>query len=175
MFLWFVCTIFIVYFSKFGMTLTDIGETGCMNSPKYYWMLIVENLVKQTWSFCMMLPVGVVLCMLNQYWVFPPLAAIITARRRGMLPTRRCRRSTGISIQQHLSSRAFTKILGRISILVWHSPIHPKYVLWGWSLMILQAAQSWWCCLAEGNQGLPEHGGVLRYQRGSGNCPWNVA
>ena len=44
---------------------------------------------------CMMLPVGVVLCMPGQYRVFPPLAAIIAARRRDMLATRRCRGSIG--------------------------------------------------------------------------------
>ena len=52
-----------------------------------------------------MLPVGVVLCMVGQYPVFPHIAAIIDARRRGMLDTRRCRRCTGISA--HLSSRAW--------------------------------------------------------------------
>ena len=50
----------------------------------------VVKLVKQTFDFCMMLPVGVVLCMLGQYGVFPPLDAIIAARCRGMLATRRC-------------------------------------------------------------------------------------
>ena len=55
--------------------------------------------------FCMMLPVGVVLCMPGQYRVFLPLAAIIAARRHGMLATRRCGHSTGISA--HLYSRAW--------------------------------------------------------------------
>ena len=54
--------------------------------------------------FFMMLPVGAVLCMPGQYWAFLPLAAPIGARRRGMLATRRSRRSTRISAQ--LSSRA---------------------------------------------------------------------
>ena len=53
--------------------------------------------------FCMMLSVGVVLCMPDQYRLFLPLAAIITARHRGMLATRRCRRS--IEISAHLSTR----------------------------------------------------------------------
>ena len=60
----------------------------------------------------MKLAVGVVLCMQDQYGVFPPLAAIIAARRRDMLGTRHCRRSTRISA--HVSSRAeLNKILGR--------------------------------------------------------------
>ena len=55
-----------------------------------------------------------------------------------------------------------------------HGPIHPKYVLWGCSLAILQAAPSWWRCSAEWNQGLSEHGGVA-YHLGSGNYPRNAA
>ena len=43
-------------------------------------MVMMVNLVKQT--FCMMLPV--VLCTPGQYRVFPPIAVIIAARRRGM-------------------------------------------------------------------------------------------
>ena len=46
--------------------------------------------------FCMMLPVGVILYFPGPYRVFPPLAAIIVARRHGMLATRHWRRSTGI-------------------------------------------------------------------------------
>ena len=38
---------------------------------------------------------GVALCMPVQYRIFPPLAAMIAARRRDMLATRRCRRSKG--------------------------------------------------------------------------------
>ena len=60
---------------------------------------------KTSLNFCMMLPVGVVLCMLSPCWVFPPLAAIMVFRRRGMLATRRCRHSTGIS--SNLSCRAW--------------------------------------------------------------------
>ena len=105
-FLCIVCTIlFNVHFGKFVMTFIDIGEIGCMIIPKCHWMVIMVNVVKRTWFFCMMLTVCVVLCMPDQYWVFPPLAAIIAARRRGMLDTRRCRRSVGISAR--LSSRAW--------------------------------------------------------------------
>ena len=84
-------------------TYIDIGKMGCMNILKCHWMVIVVNLVKQTWFFCMMLPVGVVSYMMAQYQVFPPLAAIISVRHHGMLATRRCRCSTGI--YAHLSSR----------------------------------------------------------------------
>ena len=52
--------------------------------------------------------------------------------------------------------------------------IHPKYVLWGCSLVILQTAPSWWRCPAEGYQGLPKHGQVWRYRLGSGNYQRNV-
>ena len=40
--------------------------------------------------------VGVVLCMLGQYQVFPSLAALISTRRRGMLAARCCSNSTEI-------------------------------------------------------------------------------
>ena len=65
-----------------------------------------------------MLPVGVVLCMMGQYWVYPPLAVIIATRRRGMLATMHCRHSTGISA--HLSIRAWRsspRFWGGLSIL----------------------------------------------------------
>ena len=55
-------------------------------------------------NFCMMLSVGVNLCMPGQHQVFPPLTAIIAARHRGMLTTRHCMCYTEISA--HLSSRA---------------------------------------------------------------------
>ena len=84
-----------------------------------HWMVIVVNLAKQTWFFCMMLPVGVVLCMSGQYWVFSPLAGIIAVRCRGMLATRRCRPSTEYSA--HFFSRTWRSspiFRGRLSILV---------------------------------------------------------
>ena len=65
--------------------------------------------------FCMMLPVGAALCIMSQYGVYPPLAAIIVTRLRGMLATRRCRRS--MSISAHSSSSAWwssPKILGQV-------------------------------------------------------------
>ena len=79
------------------------------------------NLAKQT--FCMMLLVGVVLCMLGRYRVSPTLAAIITAGHHDMLATRHCRRSTDISA--HFSSRACRnspKFCGGLSILVIAQP-----------------------------------------------------
>ena len=108
--------------------------------------------------------------------VFPPLNVIITTRRRGMLATWRCRHYTGISA--YLSSRAWqsSPIFGAGCPYWWlHGPIYLKHVLWGHSLAILQAAPSWWYCLAEGNQGLPEHGDVWRYHLGNGNYLWNGA
>ena len=61
-FLCIVCTFLLnVYFGKFVITFIDIGEIVCMSKPKYHWMVIVVNLVKQTWIFaffCIMLPVG---------------------------------------------------------------------------------------------------------------------
>ena len=45
-----VCTIlFNVSFGKFVMTFIHIAEIGCMIIPKCQWMVIVVNLVKQTW------------------------------------------------------------------------------------------------------------------------------
>ena len=47
-----VCTIlFDVYFGKSVRRFIDIGEIGCMDTPKCNWMVIVVNLVKQTWLF----------------------------------------------------------------------------------------------------------------------------
>ena len=171
--LYIVCTIvFNVHFGRFVVTFIDIGEIGWMSIPKCHWILTMENLVKEL-PFCMMLPVGVVLCMPGQYWVFPPLTVIIAASRRGMLCTARCRRSIGIST--HLSSRAWQssrRFRGGLSTLViaW-----PKYVLWDCSLAILQAVPSCWCCPGEGNQGRPEHGGVCYFRVGSGSYPRNAA
>ena len=51
-FLCIVCTFLLnVYFGKFVITFIDIGEIVCMSKPKYHWMVIVVNLVKQTWIF----------------------------------------------------------------------------------------------------------------------------
>ena len=63
------------------------------------------------------LPGGLVLCVLGQYRVFPPLAAIIAASRRGILATRRWMRCTGICA--HLRSRVWrssSRFWGRLSI-----------------------------------------------------------
>ena len=132
-----------------------------MSRPACHWMVIVVNLVKQTWCLACLLVWSCVF----QYQIFPPLAAIIATRCHGMLATRHCRHSMGIYV--HSSSR---------TCQYWwlHDPIHSKYVLWGCSLAILQAAPSWWHCLAEGNQGLPERGEVLCYRFGSGSHPQNT-
>ena len=73
--------------------------------PKCHWKIIVVNLVEQRCFFFVTLPGGLVLCVPGQYRVFPPLAAIIAASRRGILATRRWRRCTGICA--NLSSRAW--------------------------------------------------------------------
>ena len=103
-----VCAIlFNGYFGQFVMTFVDIGEIGSMSIPK---MSLDGNYGKYGQTsliFCMMLHVGVVLCMPDQYQVFPTPAVIITARLRGMLATRHCRNSTGISA--HVSSRAWQR------------------------------------------------------------------
>ena len=132
-FLYFFYTLFCLMcnFDKFVLTIIDVEGVGCMSTPKCYWMVIVVNLV------------GEVLCMPGQYRVFPPLAALIAARLRGMLATRHRRRSAGISA--HLSNRAWrssTRFWGGLSILVIARPTHPKHVLWSGSLVILQGAPS---------------------------------
>ena len=78
---------------------------GRMCIPKCHWKIILVNLVEQRWFFFVTLPGGLVLCVLGQYRVFPPLAAIIAASRRGILATRRWRHCTGIC--SNLSSRAW--------------------------------------------------------------------
>ena len=115
----FPCIVYVgllnVNYGKFVMIFRDIGEIACISTPKSYWLVIAVNLVKQTWF----LHDAACWCMLGQYWVFPPLTATITTRRHGMLATRRCRRSTGISA--HLSSRFWwssPRFLGGLSILV---------------------------------------------------------
>ena len=161
--------LFNVYFGKFVMTFIDIGEIGCTGIPKCHWMVIVVNLVKQIWLFCMMLPVGVVLCMLGQHWVFPPLVALIAARCRGIQATRRYRCSTGISA--HLSSRAeLTKILGHVVHTGDCTAQFIPNMFYTVAVMIVKAAPSWWRCPAEGNQGLLDHGEVWSFL-GSGSYP----
>ena len=135
-----------------------------MSIPKCHWMVIVVNLVKKTWF-------GVVLYMLGQYCVFPSLAAIITACLlqgvagvlQGFLPIY----PAGLGGAHHNSGAGCPS--GWL-----HGTIHPKYVLWGYILAILQAAPSWSRYPAEGNQGLPKHGEVWRYCLGSSSYPWNA-
>ena len=76
------------------LIMEKLNAWACI--PKCHWMVIVVNLVKKIVLFCIKL---------RQYRVFPPLAAIIAARRRGMITARRWGHSTGISA--HLSSRAW--------------------------------------------------------------------
>ena len=112
-FLCIVCTIlFNVYFGKFVMTFIDIGNIGCMSISKCHWMVIVVNLVKQTWLFCMIQPVGVVLCMPGQYRVCPPLAGIIATRRRDYKALRAFYRDFCPFIQHWQAE--LTKIRGRV-------------------------------------------------------------
>ena len=97
----------------------DILEIGCISKPICHWVVIVINLIKQTWLFSMMLPDDVGLCMPRQYRVFPTLAAIIVGRCRVMLATRPCRHSIGISA--HLSRgtcRSSPRFWGGLSIFV---------------------------------------------------------
>ena len=132
-----LCTIlFNVYFGNFLMTFIDIGEIGCMNMPKLSLDGICSKSGQTNLISCLMCPVGVVLCILGQYWVFPHLVATIAPRHHGMLATGCCRCSTGISV--HYSSRAWQsspRFGGGLSTLVISCPIHLKYVL-----AILQAA-----------------------------------
>ena len=48
------------------------------------------------------------------------------------------------------------------------------YGVWGCSPAILQVAPSWWCCLTEGNQALPKHGGVWHYCLRSALSRWQT-
>ena len=107
---------FSVVFCQFWQHLMIKWVIGRMCIPKCHWKIIVVNLVEQR-LFFVMLPGGLVLCVPGQYWVFPPLAAIIAASRLGILATRRWRRCTGICT--HFSSRAWrssSKFWGRLSI-----------------------------------------------------------
>ena len=84
------------------------------------WMSLEDNCGKfgrTKMIFFVTLPGGLVLCVPGQYRVLPPLVAIIAASRRGILATRRWRRSTGTCA--HLSSRAWrssSRVWGGLSI-----------------------------------------------------------
>ena len=119
-----------------------------------------------------MLPSGAVLCTLGQYWVFPPLAAIITAMYRGMFAAICCRCSAEISV--HLSSRVWRsspRFWGGLSMMI-ARPNSSQICSMGLQA-ILQTALSWWHCPVEENQGLTEHGEVWHCRFGSGNYPRN--
>ena len=103
-------------FCQFWRHLMIKRVIGRMCIPKCHWKNIVVNLIEQR-CFFMTLPGGLVLCVPGQYRVFPPLAAIIAASRRGILATRRWRRCTGICA--HLSIRAWrssSRFSGGLSI-----------------------------------------------------------
>ena len=109
--------IYSVVFCQFWRHLMIKWVTVRMSIPKYHWKIIVVNLVEQRWFFFVTLPGGLVLCVPGQYRVFPPLAVIIAASRRGILATRRWRHCTGICT--HLSSRALrssSRFWGGLSI-----------------------------------------------------------
>ena len=120
-----------------------------------------------------------VLCMPVQYRVFLPPAAIIAARRSGML--------CYTALQAHFSDFCpfIQQGLAEIAKILWrvvhtlHSTIHPKYILWGCSLAILQSAPFGWRFPAEANQGRSEHGEVWHYRLGRGsyhrNAVWQMA
>ena len=91
------------------------------NWPNVHTLMSLENncgkFGRTKMIFFVTLPGGRVLCVPGQYRVFPPLAAIIAASRRGILATRRWRRCTGICA--HLSSRAWrssSRFWGGLSI-----------------------------------------------------------
>ena len=115
----------------------------------------------------MMLLFGMVLCMSDQYRVFSPLAVIIAARLHDILAARLLQGFLPI----YLAGLGVAHQDSGAGCPYWwlHGPIHPKYVLWGCTLAILQAAPSRWHCPAEWNKGLPEHGDVWCYRPGSSN------
>ena len=82
-------------------------------------MVIVVNLVKHIWFvalYCLLMWFCV--CWVS-IWVFPPLSAMIAARRRGMLATRCCGHSTVISVQlSDMAWRSSPRFWGGLSMLV---------------------------------------------------------
>ena len=116
-----------VVFCQFWRPLMIKWVIGRICIPKCHWKIIVVNLVEQRWFFFVTLPGGLVLCVPGQYRVFPPLAAIIAASRRGILASRRWRRCTGICT--HLSSRAWrssSRFWGGLSIELIAWPYSPQ-------------------------------------------------
>ena len=82
------CPIFYsVVFCQFWQHLMIKRVIGRMCIPKCHWKMIVVNLVEQRWFLFVTLPGGLVLCVPGQYWVFPPLAAIIPGSHRSILAT----------------------------------------------------------------------------------------
>ena len=111
----FLCIVCTVLFNLYLLILEKLATWA-------YLMSLGGNCGKSSQTnlmFCMMLTVGVVLCMSGQYLAFSLLPGTITARRSGMLATRRHRRSTGISA--YVSSRicrSLPRCWGRLSMQV---------------------------------------------------------
>ena len=111
----------------------------------------------------MKLPVGTVLCMPGQYWVFPPLG-VVACLLQGVAAVLK-----GFLLLYPAKHGGAHQDFGAGCPYWWlHGPIHPKYA-------ILQAASSWWRCPVKRNQRLPEHGEVWHYRLGSGSYPRNAA
>ena len=158
------------------MTIIDNGEIVCMSILKCHWMVIVLNRATKAWYFawcCLMVWFGVCRVSIRysrlSLWQSPLVIVACLLQGvadvlQGFLPIY----PAGFGEANQDSGAGYP---------YWwlHGPINPKYILWGCSPVILQAAQSWWCCSTEGNQGLPEYGEVCCYRLGSGSYPWNAA
>ena len=172
-FLCIVCTNLLYVCHELVIIFIDTREIGCISIPKCQWMVIVANLVK------LFLHDAACWC----GFVYAGSVSGIPASscdNRGWASWHACYKALHAFymyfcpfIQQGLAE--LTKILGGLFILViaLHCIIHPKYVLWGYSLAILQAAPPRWRYPPEGNQGLPDLGGVWRYCLGNGSYPRN--
>ena len=115
-FLCIVCTIlFNVYFGKFVMKFIDIGVIGLISITKYHRVVIMVNLVKQTWFIAW--------CCLSVLWCVSPLGVVACLLQgvggvlRGFLPIY----SAG-QIGAHQYS-------GAGSPCWWlNGPVHPEYI-----------------------------------------------
>ena len=142
-------------------------KISCMSIPKCHWMVIVVNLLKQTFlldaAWC------------NDFMYAGSVLAILTSDcdyRCGMIAIRRCKCSAGISA--HLTSRAWWSIPRfwvRLSMLVIAQHNSSKICSMGLHSGDRSGCSIFVILLSWRYQGQLECGEVWRYRLGSSSLP----